>query len=139
MAAASRPVVARRASPHRPLRQRSTRLPLQCPLQCRRVQSLRRRCATSTSRSRTVQCHVLSHNYAPNYPLHTMTDTTVETTCWYISPVPSKGGATNLKVGGTICERSEQKNFFCTPTFCIVGGTVGCELLTEYPLSLIHI
>ena len=37
----------------------------------------------------------------------------------------SKGGATNLKVGGTICERSEQKNFFCTPHFLYSGGYSG--------------
>jgi len=37
----------------------------------------------------------------------------------------AKGGATNLKVGGTICERSEQKNFFCTPHFLYSGGYSG--------------
>jgi len=32
-----------------------------------------------------------------------------------------KNGARDLKVGGTICERSEQ-TFFCTPRFLFTGG-----------------
>jgi len=40
--------------------------------------------------------------------------------------VISRGGATVLKVGeqNVIRERSEQKIFFCAPTFGKVGGTI---------------